>query len=222
MQSSIQSQPVPLSNADEVKLGHSFKPQHVEQGLQRQFGAKLRSEPELEQILKPGPQPNLNSHDIEREKGDTQTDPEHKEQEQEEQQTPEPPFSVFSIAEKRFIVIIASLAALFSPLSANIYYPALNTLSADLHVSLSEINFTITTYLVCYYYPMPSSRSSTERDEDISRLSTAFHWKSFGRGWSAASLPHLFHYLYRRQYWSSRAKELSYLTGPSHDSELRE
>lgn len=32
----------------------------------------------------------------------------------------EPPYSVFSSGEKKFIVIMASLAALFSPLSANI------------------------------------------------------------------------------------------------------
>ncbi|KAL8832096.1 MAG: hypothetical protein Q9191_000475 [Dirinaria sp. TL-2023a] len=61
---------------------------------------------------------------------------------------PEPPFSIFSARESNFIVAIASLAALFSPLTANIYYPALNTLSTDLHVSLSKINLTITTYLV--------------------------------------------------------------------------
>lgn len=61
---------------------------------------------------------------------------------------PEPPFSIFSRSEKTFIVIIASLAALFSPLSANIYYPALNILAKDLNVSNSLINLTITSYLV--------------------------------------------------------------------------
>jgi len=61
---------------------------------------------------------------------------------------PEPPFSIFSRSEKTFIVVVASLAALFSPLSANIYYPALNVLAKDLKVSNSLINLTVTSYLV--------------------------------------------------------------------------
>lgn len=62
---------------------------------------------------------------------------------------PEPPYSIFTIGQKRFIVVMASLAALFSPLSANIYYPDLTTLATDLHVSNSLINLTVTSYLVC-------------------------------------------------------------------------
>lgn len=75
-------------------------------------------------------------------------EPEQHAQGQVGQQDPEPPFSVFSARERNFLVAMASLAALFSPLTANIYYPALNTLSTELHVSLSKINLTITTYLV--------------------------------------------------------------------------
>lgn len=60
----------------------------------------------------------------------------------------EPPYSIFSRGQRNLIVVIASLAALFSPLTANIYYPALNTLADDLHESLSKINLTITTYLI--------------------------------------------------------------------------
>jgi hypothetical protein len=61
---------------------------------------------------------------------------------------PEPPFSIYSSREKKFIVLMASLAALLSPLSANIYYPALNVLADELSVSLTLINLTITAYLV--------------------------------------------------------------------------
>jgi hypothetical protein len=61
---------------------------------------------------------------------------------------PDAPFSIYSSREKKFIVFMASLAALLSPLSANIYYPALNILSDELSVSLTLINLTITTYLV--------------------------------------------------------------------------
>lgn len=58
--------------------------------------------------------------------------------------------SVFSSGQKKFIVLMASIASFFSPLSANIYFPALNTLAHDLQVSNSRINLTVTTYLVCF------------------------------------------------------------------------
>lgn len=61
----------------------------------------------------------------------------------------EPPFSIYTVNEKRFLVFLAGLAALFSPLSASIYYSALTTLATHFHTSLSNINLTVTTYLVC-------------------------------------------------------------------------
>jgi hypothetical protein len=57
-------------------------------------------------------------------------------------------YSIFSLNEKRFVVLLASVAALFSPLSATVYFPALNTLANDLDVSDTLINLTITTYMV--------------------------------------------------------------------------
>jgi hypothetical protein len=57
-------------------------------------------------------------------------------------------FSIYSINEKRFLVFLAGLAALFSPISANIYYSALNALASHFNTSLSNINLTVTTYLV--------------------------------------------------------------------------
>ncbi|OQE06387.1 hypothetical protein PENVUL_c018G01925 [Penicillium vulpinum] len=57
------------------------------------------------------------------------------------------PYSVFTVNQKRLIILTAALASSFSPLSANIYYPALNSIAKDLRVSLSQINLTITTYM---------------------------------------------------------------------------
>ena len=57
--------------------------------------------------------------------------------------------SVFNPLQKRSIVLTASTAALLSPLSSNIYLPALNLIAADLHVSDSLINLTVTSYLAC-------------------------------------------------------------------------
>ncbi|KAL8736835.1 MAG: hypothetical protein Q9181_002278 [Wetmoreana brouardii] len=59
------------------------------------------------------------------------------------------PYSVFSKSAKRWTVFLVALAGFFSPLSANIYFPALNCLTHDLRVSLELINLTITAYLVC-------------------------------------------------------------------------
>ncbi|KAJ5738838.1 hypothetical protein N7493_001993 [Penicillium malachiteum] len=57
-------------------------------------------------------------------------------------------YSVFTRSQKRFIVFMASWAGFFSPVSSQIYFPALNTLAKDLHVSNSLINLTLTSYMI--------------------------------------------------------------------------
>lgn len=57
-------------------------------------------------------------------------------------------FSVFTKRQKRFIVFMASWAGFFSPVSSQIYYPALTSLSRDLSVSTSLINLTLTSCMV--------------------------------------------------------------------------
>ena len=59
-----------------------------------------------------------------------------------------PPYSYFTTWQKRFIVMAASMGSLLSPLTTNIYFPALNTIANDLDVSVSKINLSITTYMV--------------------------------------------------------------------------
>ncbi|KAI4184659.1 MAG: hypothetical protein LQ348_004516 [Seirophora lacunosa] len=56
--------------------------------------------------------------------------------------------SVFHPLQRKLIVLTASTAALLSPLSSNIYLPALNLIATDLHVSDSQINLTVTSYLI--------------------------------------------------------------------------
>ena len=58
------------------------------------------------------------------------------------------PYSIYTTQQKRFIVFMASFAGLFSPISGTIYFPALNPLSEDLHVSNGLINLTLTSYMV--------------------------------------------------------------------------
>ncbi|KAJ5587857.1 uncharacterized protein N7459_003622 [Penicillium hispanicum] len=57
-------------------------------------------------------------------------------------------FSVFTVNQKRAIVVVGSLASFFSPLSSSIYFPALDTIANALHVSTSKVNLTVTTYLI--------------------------------------------------------------------------
>ncbi|PVH74067.1 MFS general substrate transporter [Cadophora sp. DSE1049] len=61
---------------------------------------------------------------------------------------PEPPYCVLSERAKVSIILTASFAAIISPISGSIYFPALNSLAHDLHVSVSLITLTITTYLI--------------------------------------------------------------------------
>lgn len=57
-------------------------------------------------------------------------------------------YSTFTVGQKRAIITMGSLAAFFSPLSSSIYLPALDTISHSLHISISQVNLTVTTYLV--------------------------------------------------------------------------
>jgi hypothetical protein len=65
-------------------------------------------------------------------------------------------FSVFTLGQKRAIVLMGSLASFFSPLSSSIYFPALDTVAAALGVSISQIDLTVTTYLVSRLYSLRS------------------------------------------------------------------
>ncbi|KAK3934746.1 putative major facilitator superfamily transporter protein [Diplogelasinospora grovesii] len=59
-----------------------------------------------------------------------------------------PKYSVYTLWEKRLIVLAASISAFFSPLTAQIYLPALPVLASEFHVSDSQINLTVTTYMI--------------------------------------------------------------------------
>jgi multidrug resistance protein len=65
-----------------------------------------------------------------------------------DQSGPAAPYSIHTLWEKRFIILASSLSAFFSPLTAQIYLPALPTLSKEFNVSTSQINLTVTTYLI--------------------------------------------------------------------------
>ncbi|KAI1768338.1 major facilitator superfamily transporter [Hypoxylon sp. FL1150] len=57
-------------------------------------------------------------------------------------------YSAFSRWEKRGIVLGAAIGAFFSPLTAQIYLPALTVLAQEFNVTVSQINLTVTTYMI--------------------------------------------------------------------------
>ncbi|KAJ7457887.1 MFS general substrate transporter [Mycena latifolia] len=60
----------------------------------------------------------------------------------------EEPYSIFTSREKWLIVSLISFGGLFSPLSANIYFPAIPTLAAAFNKSIELINLTVTLNMV--------------------------------------------------------------------------
>lgn len=59
-----------------------------------------------------------------------------------------PPYSVYNRREKWFLVAMVAVAGFYSPLPANIYFPAIPQMSTAFHKSTSALNQTVTAYLV--------------------------------------------------------------------------
>ncbi|KAL6705350.1 multidrug transporter [Coniothyrium glycines] len=60
----------------------------------------------------------------------------------------EAPYSIYTSKEKWLIVAMVALAGFYSPLPANIYFPAIPTIARAFDRSLDDINQTVTVYLV--------------------------------------------------------------------------
>ncbi|KAJ1838930.1 hypothetical protein LPJ73_006920, partial [Coemansia sp. RSA 2703] len=58
------------------------------------------------------------------------------------------PYSPFSARMRAMIVVITALTGLVSPLSANMYYPSIQTVRDDLHATQSSITWTVTAYVI--------------------------------------------------------------------------
>jgi len=58
------------------------------------------------------------------------------------------PHSIYTKNQKRMMVVAAAIASTFSPLTGNIYLPALNSVAHDLKVSNSVILLTVSFYMV--------------------------------------------------------------------------
>ncbi|KAH8116949.1 MFS general substrate transporter [Phellopilus nigrolimitatus] len=58
------------------------------------------------------------------------------------------PYSVFVHWERWTIVALVGLAGIFSPLTANIYFPAIPTIADAFHELIENINLTVTVYMI--------------------------------------------------------------------------
>ncbi|KAK8045007.1 hypothetical protein PG993_005031, partial [Apiospora rasikravindrae] len=58
------------------------------------------------------------------------------------------PYSSFTVWQKRWILFLSAFAAMFSPMSSFIFYPAITSIAEDLHTTVSKIDLAITTYMV--------------------------------------------------------------------------
>jgi hypothetical protein len=59
-----------------------------------------------------------------------------------------PLHSAFTRRQRLFVVVMTALASFFSPLSGQIYFPAIPQLASDYHTTTGKINLTITTYMI--------------------------------------------------------------------------
>jgi len=81
-------------------------------------------------------------------KSDSQHETNRKPPDLEKQETDGEIYSAFTFRERMFIIVMTSMAAFFSPLSGQIYFPAIPELANDYHTSIGKINLTITTYMI--------------------------------------------------------------------------
>lgn len=121
------------------------------------------------------------------------------------------PYSVFTLWQKRFIILASSVGTFISPLTSNIYFPALNTIASDLHVSVSQINLTITTYMVrvSSFIPAPCMHHPVLMNTpDLPRPGTYVHWWLLRQCRKTARVHYRLHHLPRREHRPSFAKQL--------------
>lgn len=59
-------------------------------------------------------------------------------------------YSALSESHRTALLSLASMAAGISPASTTTYYPAITSMAKDLHVSISLLNLTMSTYQVSY------------------------------------------------------------------------
>lgn len=121
----------------------------------------------------------------------------------------EPLYSVLTSRQKQVTVMIVSFVAMVSPLSGNIYYPAIPALAKQFHVSTTAIQLTITAYQVSPHHrrlytclcPGSPPYSNNSRCSDLSRYCSILHCKLFRQPRPETCIRYLPCHLPGRQHW---------------------
>lgn len=85
---------------------------------------------------------------IDEEKNAVDIQPEESKQKDAPSATADAPYCVLPEGQKVFLMLLCSFAAMISPISSSIYFPALNSIGSDLDVSTNKMNLSITMFLV--------------------------------------------------------------------------
>lgn len=117
-----------------------------------------------------------------------------------------PPYTIFGPRAKMFIVLSVSVSSLISPFGATTFYPAINVLAKQLHVTPTLMNLALTTYMVS---PTPNLNiSQLTSSPDRPSNSTSHHSRHLRRQWPPPLLHHLLRDLHRRQHRARSANKL--------------
>lgn len=65
---------------------------------------------------------------------------------------PKPAYTAISQSRRRFILGIVTVAGIFGPLAGNIYLPALPVMARQFHKTETEINVTVTVFMVVFAF----------------------------------------------------------------------
>lgn len=127
---------------------------------------------------------------------------------------PQPLYSIFTLRRKQTMVMMISFVAIISPLSGNIYYPAIPALSKEFHVSTTLIQLTITAYQASQYHlsfvaNVKALPTNNARISDLPRLRADSYRKFLGQPRTTTCICLLRGYLPRCQHRVGSADQLS-------------
>jgi hypothetical protein len=121
-------------------------------------------------------------------------------------------YCVLRERQKILCIMIASIVTFLSPVSGNIYYPAVGSLSRDFHVPESTINWTITVYMVRQFDVLKSldfaaAYLRVPHRPVCSRFYAPSNRPRLRLLWTSTGSPFLFNHIYWGKHWVGCADE---------------
>jgi hypothetical protein len=115
-----------------------------------------------------------------------------------QRQVSEPPYSVWSKGAKIWIIFLVSVSALISPFGATTFLPALTVLTDVLDITPSQVNISVTTYMVGGQTSLILQQMSDIVCLDCTSYSSSLHWHYVRQQRSTVIVHCLFRHLH---YW---------------------